>query len=255
MKKNIYLNYGFTSTNEEKVRLIKKTGFDGVFLFGDDKFEENVSLCRKYSLNIETIHLPFNNLCNTIWTDDASYYMQLMKSWIDKASENNIDKVIFHLNQSTNPPKANEEGFNRIQELIIYSKNKNINLCFENLRFLEYLDEVLRRFNHLGISLCFDCGHANCFTKNIKTYDFDKYKGLIKCLHIHDNNGINDLHLLPFNGNIDYKKLVSDLKGINYNNQLSLEVIYNDKYENYTEEEYIENAYKALTKIEEYFNE
>ena len=80
--------------------------------------------------------------------------------------------------------------FKRIKKMLDVAKEKNVFIAFENLRNLEYLEETMNRFGLDDNAICcFDVGHANCFSKNIKTYDFPRYKGLIKCLHIHDNNG------------------------------------------------------------------
>jgi len=252
-KKNMFLDYGYSSTSEEKMKLIKANGFDGIFLFADDLFEENVKLASKYGLNIETIHLPFQGVCNSVWEEglDGDNYASLIMNWIDKASNNNIDKVIFHLSQSNTPPQMTELGFVRIKKILEHAKDKKVFVAFENLRNLEYLEATMDRFGLEDNAICcFDVGHASCFSKNIKTYDFPRYKGLIKCLHIHDNHGERDEHLLPFEGSIDYEEVFTKLKKIGYDGELTLEVI--GKHSTYTEEEYVKKAKEALDKIETY---
>lgn len=265
MKKNIFFDYGYDSSIEEKAKLIKETGFDGVFLFADSSFDEKYAMSVKYQLNVETIHLPFQKVCNLLWVDDESQnervkeYLETIKKWIKIASEKHIDKVIFHLSQSLNPPQISKIGFERLKKILVYCEKYNVNLALENLRYLEYLDETLAHVSSKNLICCFDSGHANCFTKNIEKYDFEKYKGLIKCLHLHDNHGDCDEHLIPFMGNIDYKKLMRELKKINYEGELTLEVI-NSKsayYLNKTlcEKDYLKMALNSLEKLEEYFNE
>ena len=252
-KKNMFLDYGYKSSSEEKMKLIKKYGFDGIFLHANSSFEENVELAKKYDLHIETIHLPFQNVCNNVWLDDVSgeEYVDLIIEWINKASNNSIDKVIFHLSQSDTPPQMNELGFKRIKKMLDVAKEKNVFIAFENLRNLEYLEETMYRFGLDDNAICcFDVGHANCFSKNIKTYDFPRYKGLIKCLHIHDNNGERDQHLIPFEGSIDYQEVFVKLKAIGYNGELTLEVITKDT--SLPEEEYVKKAKDAIDKIESY---
>ncbi len=265
MKKNIFFDYGYNSSIEEKAKLIKETGFDGVFLFADSLFEEKYAMAVKYGLNVETIHLPFQKVCNLLWIDDemqnvkAREYVETIKKWIRIASEKHIDKVVFHLSQSLTPPPINKIGFERILEILSECEKYNVYLALENLRYLEYLDETLANVKSKYLICCFDSGHANCFTKNIESYDFEKYKGLIKCLHLHDNHGENDEHLIPFMGNIDFKKVMYKLKKINYDGQLTLEIINSksDYYLNKTlnEKEYLHMALSAIKKIEDYFNE
>ena len=38
----------------------------------------------------------------------------------------------------------------------------------------------------------------------------------IGCLHVHDNDGIHDLHQAPYSGVIDWKEVMQALKDINY---------------------------------------
>lgn len=265
MKKNIYLDYGFSSTPEEKLKLIKKIGFDGVFLFANDSFEEKYKLVKEYGLNVETIHLPFQKVCNLLWLDDeenidkANEYVEMIKSWVIIASKHNIDKVVFHLSQSLNPPKISEIGFKRLRDILKVCEENNVYLALENLRFLEYLDKTLENVHSPNLICCFDTGHANCFTKNIETYDFEKYGKLIKCLHIHDNDGVNDDHLIPFWGNIDFRTLFHKLKKIGYDGELSLEIFKplkdKSKVKNISEEQFLETAYKSICFIEAFFNE
>lgn len=253
IKKNIFLEYGYPSTAEEKMQLIKEIGFDGIFLFADNNFEENVKLAQKYSLNIETIHLPFQNICNSIWEEgiNGEEYTKLIMDWIKKASDNKIDKVIFHLTQSKTPPQMSELGFSRIKRILDFGSECNVYIAFENLRNLEYLEETVKRFrDHENFICCFDVGHANCFSKNIKTYDFENYRGLIKCLHIHDNNEEYDDHYLPFDGSIDYKEVFKKLKNINYDGELTLEVIC--KNNTLSEKDYVKKAKEAIDRIESY---
>lgn len=260
-KKYIYLDYGYSSSSEEKFALIKETGFDGVFLFANDEFLENVNLAKKYQLDIETIHLPFQNVCNNLWIENekSTEYVEDIKKWINIASENGIDKVIFHLSQSTNPPKPTEKGFERLKEIVEVCEKRGVYLALENLRYLDYLNLSLEKIKSDKLICCFDSGHANCFTKNINEYDFMKYKGLIRCLHLHDNNGLKDEHLIPFMGNIDFIKLSKELKKIGYNGPLTLEVMKTNsnsiKYENLSEIDFLKMAFASLCKIEEYFCE
>lgn len=252
-KKNMFLDYGYNSSSAEKMKLIKKYGFDGIFLHANSSFEENVKLASEYGLKIETIHLPFHNVCNNVWLDDPSgeEYTELIIEWINKASNNNIDKVIFHLSQSNTPPQMNELGFARIKRMLDVAKEKNVYIAFENLRNLEYLEATMDRFGPSDHAICcFDVGHASCFSKNIDTYDFPRYRGLIRCLHIHDNHGEKDEHLLPFQGSIKYEEVFNKLKKIGYCGDLTLEVISKDT--SMPEEEYVKNAKKALDKIESY---
>ena len=71
---------------------------------------------------------------------------------------------------------------------------------------------------------CLDIGHSQL--KGLNTSPEEMITALgerIKALHIHDNDGIHDLHNIPFSGVIDFNKVVSALKAVNYSGYFTLE--------------------------------
>jgi len=135
--------------------------------------------------------------------------------------------------------------------MIKLGEKYNINIAFENLRNLDYIDYIFDNIKSDKLKMCFDSGHANAFTKNIDTFPFDKYQDKIICLHLHDNDGENDLHLPPFNGNIKWEELIKKLKGINYQGPLTLEIQLNEMVED--EVGFLNELKEKLDKLEEYF--
>ena len=80
------------------------------------------------------------------------------------------------------------------------------------------------------MGFCFDTGHANLvgidFEDFIKTLDYR-----LKVLHIHDNDGIGDLHQMPFTftrsrentASTDWEGFIRGLRAIGYQGVLSFE--------------------------------
>ncbi|MBP5467599.1 MAG: sugar phosphate isomerase/epimerase, partial [Clostridia bacterium] len=71
---------------------------------------------------------------------------------------------------------------------------------------------------------CLDVGHANMFG------DFVSPKALLAaggnrvlCLHVHDNDLLNDKHTMPFLGDIDWATFIKDLKESGYNGDFTFE--------------------------------
>lgn len=254
MLKVIYFDYGYSSTIKEKMQKIKAAGFDGVFLFGDETFDEAYKEAKNLGLYIETIHLPFRDICNTLWESGSigDDYVNEMIKWIKIAHEHNIDKVIFHTSQKPKP-EPSQIGLDRFKKIVKAAEEYQVYLAVENLRHLDLMDICLEATSSPYVVACFDSGHANAFTCNINEYDFAKYQGKIKCLHLHDNDGTKDAHLPIFSGNIDFKKLMRELKEINYNGCLTLELL--DKVQIVPEDTYLEQAYKSLVLLDKYYNE
>ena len=98
-------------------------------------------------------------------------------------------------------------------ELLKVAKDEGVTMCLENMPFLDFsisspaeIASVVREMNDPAFAMCLDTGHANMSPDWETPADaIRKYGDLIKTLHIHDNRGKNDNHMLPFTGTIDWK--------------------------------------------------
>ena len=57
-------------------------------------------------------------------------------------------------------------------------------------------------------------------------------------MHLHDNDKSDDLHLLPFDGTIDWKTVITKLKECNYEGPITLEICYGYNYSNIALDEF-----------------
>lgn len=250
MKKIIYYDYGFASDDQEKIRLIKKYGFDGVFLFWRENLDETVSALREAGLWIETIHLPFEH-CNDLWLEgeSTSEYLSKIKTAIEDAHRFAVPTVIFHVSSSVNPPAFNETGLNRFKAILSICERYSLNLALENLRSLNYMDYLYENCAPEHLKFCFDSGHANAFTHNIEDFPWESYQDRMICLHLHDNNGLRDQHLVPMTGTINWVNLIKNLKASGYAGPLTSEAIVK-KDSPISEEDFVKSVRQALDEIE-----
>ena len=91
--------------------------------------------------------------------------------------------------------------------------------AYDAISYIDTLNEIAGRE---CFGLCFDTGHINLVNKYITEY-VEKLGHRIKALHIHDNNGLSDLHLSPYTGMVNWKEFYSSLKNIGYTGDLSFE--------------------------------
>ena len=104
---------------------------------------------------------------------------------------------------------------NSIDRLLPIAEKLGILIALENIYeppfLLEKLLETCHQFSHPNFGLCFDAGHANLNTRGL-AWVFQQMKdGIVTC-HLHDNDGITDLHAAPGAGNIDFSKLAAELR-------------------------------------------
>ncbi len=101
-----------------------------------------------------------------------------------------------------------------------------VTLCLENTE--ESVNVLRSIFEEIpGLKFCLDVGHANLFSNNPIEF-IDAFSDRLEHIHISDNRGGNseedDLHLPPGDGTIDFQRIFSELKVINYNKTMTLEL-------------------------------
>ena len=110
------------------------------------------------------------------------------------------------------------------------AQNLGVIICLENLSFQKFpisrTEDVLKlidRINHPNVKMCFDTGHAHILGESLS--DSIRHIGneKLKILHVHDNNGVNDDHVHPYDGTIDWSDVAEGLYDIGYNGVFSLE--------------------------------
>jgi L-ribulose-5-phosphate 3-epimerase len=256
-KTSIFSWFGYTIPMEERFKLIKSSGFDGVFLGWSDEYIDidgdktrHPDLARREGLFIENIHTPFSQV-NQLWCDNLegeNYIKQLYNS-VNDCAIFEIPTAVVHLTSGNIPPSFNQIGLDRIKRLVELAERKNINIALENLRKTEYLDFVFPNIQSNKLGFCFDSGHENCYSKC--TNLLEKYGSKLMAMHLHDNDGIEDLHQLPFEGNINWNRVIKQINKTKYSGAIALEVTneFSSKYKNISPEEYLKLAYAAADKL------
>ena len=102
-------------------------------------------------------------------------------------------------------PKAKECGVVLLSENILWGASSDPRI----------IADLVKKVGSDWFGWCYDTGHANCS-------GYDTPEILKKCsvaplsLHIQDNNGGGDEHLIPGDGNIDWETFIHTLKEIGY---------------------------------------
>lgn len=115
--------------------------------------------------------------------------------------------------------------------LMPYAEKYNVTVCAENQPFtaiamstVKEVKKLIRAINHPKMKACLDTGHANVFHDDI-AQDVRLLGEDLATLHIHDNKGNWDQHLIPYLGNIQWEAFLSALKEIGYNGSFTLETM------------------------------
>jgi len=135
-----------------------------------------------------------------------------------------------------------------LKNLAPVAKKLGITICMENLfsseaghlvegpccnaeKAAERIDRINEEYGEEVLGFCLDTGHAN--VTGIDLEDFIVTLGnRLKVLHIHDNDGVRDLHQIPFTavggrGNtssVDWDGFIHGLRKIQFDQVLSFEI-------------------------------
>ena len=134
-----------------------------------------------------------------------------------------------------------------LENILPFAKECGITVCIENLydniahhlvegpccnakKAVERIDRINDKYKAEVLGFCFDTGHAN-----LVGLDFEKFLTTLghrlKVLHIHDNDGVRDLHQIPFTfsrkrentSSTDWQGFINGLRNINFDKVLNFE--------------------------------
>jgi sugar phosphate isomerase/epimerase len=180
------------------------------------------------------------------WIDLGSDYEPIRKAWIMEATKEieiakqlGLTFINFHaiVNGMFFRKKRKiilNNWIRSLQEIVAYGTKLNIKVMLENLplsngihkldEFKYILDHVPDLNVHLDIPHAFTSGGMPAVHSYIRTFE-----NKIVHIHWHDNHGKIDEHLPIGKGLINHRKVVEELKRINYNKTITLEVFTDKK--------------------------
>ena len=227
---------------EKSFAMLKRAGFDAcdfsfyndsIKLLGDDYMEN--ALLEKAGLMCNQAHAPFTVTEGEPF-DLSCYNYSLVVRSIEYAAYLGAKNIIVHLICTAN--RANLYSYNReyYRSLAVYGEKFGIRIAVENdferrngkvlpvLNYPEEYSEFIENLHSDWLVGCVDIGHAAMFGDPAEF--ISKVNGsLIGALHIHDNDLIEDLHLFPLAGYINWYRLCDALKKANYKGDFTFEAI------------------------------
>jgi len=202
---------------------IARSGVQSVELFcarshfdyrNEDTVRELAGALADHNLPVHAVHAPAERDFNT--TRDSSVPLSIcdpdrsrrleavdeVKRTLDMAEYVSFPFLVQHLGSSRDSadPRLFEAAFNSLEHLRIFAKQRGVTIALENTRGELATSANLRQFlaeTRLGgVSLCFDIGHAHLGEGVEKS--LEEMRDLVVTAHIHDNHGVKDEHLAPY---------------------------------------------------------
>ncbi len=236
---------------------IAAAGFKKAFIQWYDKDWEvdqqtQLDYAKSKGLEITFAHLGYSTL-NDLWFEDETgeKTTEVYLNDVRQLFGNGVYSVMMHPSRKHEDHPYDERGIERWRRVCNLANELGMKASFENTYVRGALYTVFDNIKADNVGVCFDSGHSNVYYNG--DYPFDKFAGKIFEIHLHDNHGLKDEHLLPFDGNIDWDEIIGKLVKAGYKGDISLELCYRNEYEKMGVYEFYKEGYKRGVKLQEIF--
>lgn len=243
----------------ESIRRCKQAGFSVIDmnmcamygnmteLNGDDwerKTEEIRKEAEKLGIVFSQSHPPYhrNKLAEFGSEEEQAHFDELLLRSIKISAVLGVKWAVLHpvsefANSEYNIEHDIEKNHQVYDRVVDYAVKNRVGIAFENMadknnrrRFgttSSELKALIASYNDPMVGVCWDTGHGNRSHDN-PIRPLYELGSCIKALHINDNHGIIDEHLLPYEGTLDWKEIMKALKAISYGGDFIYEIKNND---------------------------
>lgn len=269
----------------EAIKMLAKVGFDaldysmfGILhkdhpLYKDDYKEYAASLRRtadECGIVFNQSHAPFPSYIND---PGKTEYNELVILQIIRALEvtsilggkiSIVHPITLKGSSYEEQKNFNIEFYRKIEP---YAKKYKVRIALENMwgwnnetrtvtpaacstcaEFIDYLDTL----GNENFTACVDLGHGDMAGSGATTVTLltELGHGRVGALHVHDNDGIGDLHTLPFVQKLKWQEIMNALKDINYKGDFTFEA---DNFLSGFPKDLFMNASRLMLEVGKYF--
>lgn len=157
-----------------------------------------------------------------------------LKKWIDLFAAIGIKNAVLHCDDLREDPDLTmEERLDRniaqLKKIEAYVKASGVRICLENLtricRNVEQLLYIVEKFDPDCFGICLDTGHLNLTKENTQREFILKAGDRLHALHIADNQGETDQHLMPYGvGHVKFAEVAEAIEEIGYADVFNYEI-------------------------------
>ncbi len=238
---------------DEGMRIFKEAGFDAIDFsmfymnaredcelnhMSEDELVKNLfDASKKYNLPFNQAHAPFpcyrfgDEQYNSFIYEKVSLAIrvagkigasQIIVHPID--CPDGVDQKQFNIDfYNSLKPLCEEFGIKiALENMFARDKRRNVmvaNVCSYGEDLAEYYDALDPRY----FTVCLDIGHCGLVGDDaphaIRILGHDR----LTALHVHDNDYVEDYHMMPFTFDLDWEAIAKALHDINYSGDVTLE--------------------------------
>jgi sugar phosphate isomerase/epimerase len=210
--------------------MVRRAGFSAVELWAarphwdysdPGQIEAVGETCRRLGLRVLSIHGPFYRHVSearqgrwlTLYDEDPRVRQEALgelREAVLAASRLGASFLVVHWEEWG-------RGLEELVSLIDTARQERVKLALENSHHrpeasVPVLLEVVDRLGaEEAVGLCFDTGHAHVAEESLRGA-LEACASRILLFHLHDNDGLEDAHRVPFRGTIDWLAFAKDLE-------------------------------------------
>jgi sugar phosphate isomerase/epimerase len=173
------------------------------FIEGDDKYNEWIRPLLFKSIEATAILGAKYMVVHPFYVskDKKKANMEFFASMLPFAEKHNVKLAL-----------ENMFGWDPVRDVLIK------NVCSDAEELCDYVDSLDSEY----AVACLDVGHCGLVGENAPDM-IRKLGDRLKCVHIHDNDNVTDLHTIPFSQKLDFGEIVKAMHDIGYEGELTLE--------------------------------
>ena len=164
---------------------------------------------------------------------DADAYEKLC-DWLDLFCAIGIRYGVLHTDRCASNPEwtleeRTEKNVEMLKKIDAYLGDRDFKVCLENIGLIaptiEQLNYMIDQVGDRHFGICLDTGHLNLAEDKDQVRFIHAAGDRLHALHIADNEGERDQHMMPFGkGKVKFENVVRALKEIGYTDLFNLEI-------------------------------
>jgi sugar phosphate isomerase/epimerase len=227
---------------EPSLRLIAEAGFTHVhwchqwntdFLYEEPEIRQIGRWLKDFGLRLLDLHATDGR--EKRWTSPLPHEREtgvsLVRNRIDMTAALGADVIVMHVpgvGGRTADPGVWDRLRRSLDELAPHARQRGVRIALENGHdSFQNIRELLGAYGPEYLGICYDSGHGNIAIPAAAGGGgldvLDELKPRLLALHLHDNDGTNDQHRLPFTGTVDWPRVARIIAGSGYRKCVSME--------------------------------
>ncbi|MCQ2432325.1 MAG: sugar phosphate isomerase/epimerase [Clostridia bacterium] len=183
------------------------------------------------------VSFPQGHLWLTVRLCDSSMdVVGILDKWLRLYAAIGVKNCVLHCDGNSFPEGTDRETIlsanaEVLKKIVPTAEEVGVTICLENLRNIfhdaETLLDIIRRVGSPALGICLDTGHLNLYDRSADAQEnFIRTAGsYLHALHIADNEGQQDQHMMPFGrGNVNFEGVMRGLAAVGYKDLFNYEI-------------------------------